>query len=199
MQVINVLLFRTFWKKNVGGNFLICSWFYPRMWNLLIQRDNSNSNVPQSWQFQSMGLLLDIYQQHTEGSRQVKKRYCKPLALTAEKAKGNPLQCSCLENPRDGRAWWAAVYGVAQSWTRRKRLSSSCSSRIDKAVAEKKSSGASDLVHGFLLAYCGLHRRLEAEIKDGKNSEHHSENKISQVHVKADRQLLQIKKLVYVL
>ena len=30
---------------------------------------------------------------------------------------GNPLQCSCLENPRDGRAWWAAVYGVAQSQT----------------------------------------------------------------------------------
>ena len=30
---------------------------------------------------------------------------------------GNPLQCSCLENPRDGGAWWAAVYGAAQSWT----------------------------------------------------------------------------------
>ena len=42
---------------------------------------------------------------------------------------GNPLQCSCLENPRDGGAWWAAVYGVAQSWTRLKRLSSSSSSR----------------------------------------------------------------------
>ena len=40
---------------------------------------------------------------------------------------GNPLQCSCLENPRDGGAWWAAVYGVAQSWTRLKRLSSSSS------------------------------------------------------------------------
>src|SRR5574337_1011805 len=39
--------------------------------------------------------------------------------------KGNPLQCSCLENPRDGGAWWAAVYGVAQSRTRLKRLSSS--------------------------------------------------------------------------
>ena len=38
---------------------------------------------------------------------------------------GNPLRCSCLENPRDGGAWWAAVYGVAQSWTRLKRLSSS--------------------------------------------------------------------------
>ena len=36
-----------------------------------------------------------------------------------------PLQCSCLENPRDGGAWWAAVYGVAQSQTRLKRLSSS--------------------------------------------------------------------------
>ena len=35
---------------------------------------------------------------------------------------GNPLQCSCLENPRDGEAWWAAVYGVAQSWTRLKWL-----------------------------------------------------------------------------
>ena len=33
---------------------------------------------------------------------------------------GNPLQCSCLENPRDGGAWWAAVYGVAQSRTRLK-------------------------------------------------------------------------------
>jgi len=38
---------------------------------------------------------------------------------------GNPLQCSCLENPRDRGAWWAAVSGVAQSWTRLKRLSSS--------------------------------------------------------------------------
>ena len=44
---------------------------------------------------------------------------------------GNPLQCSCLENPRDGGAWWAAVYGVAQNRTRLKRLSSSSSSRMD--------------------------------------------------------------------
>ena len=44
------------------------------------------------------------------------------------KGSGNPLQCSCLENPRDGGAWWAAVYGVAQSRTRLKRLSSNSSS-----------------------------------------------------------------------
>ena len=41
---------------------------------------------------------------------------------------GNPLQCSCLENPRDGGAWWATISGVAQSRTRLKRLSSSSSS-----------------------------------------------------------------------
>ena len=41
---------------------------------------------------------------------------------------GNPLQCSCLENPGNRGAWWAAIYGVAQSGTRLKRLSSSSSS-----------------------------------------------------------------------
>ena len=44
---------------------------------------------------------------------------------------GSPLQCSCLENPRDDGAWWAAVYGVAQSRTRLKRLSSSSSRRVN--------------------------------------------------------------------
>ena len=42
---------------------------------------------------------------------------------------GNPLQCSCLENPRDGEAWQAAISGVTQSRTRLKRLSSSSSSK----------------------------------------------------------------------
>ena len=40
---------------------------------------------------------------------------------------GNPLQCSCLENPRDGGAWWVAVYGITQSRTRLRRPSSSSS------------------------------------------------------------------------
>ena len=43
---------------------------------------------------------------------------------------GNPLQYSCLENPMDGGAWWAAVHGVAQSRTRLKQLSSSSSSKV---------------------------------------------------------------------
>ena len=52
------------------------------------------------------------------------------LSLVGE-GNGNPLLCSCLENLRDGGASWAAVYGVAQSRTRLKRLSSSSSSSID--------------------------------------------------------------------
>ena len=50
---------------------------------------------------------------------------------------GNPLQYSCLENPRDEGAWWAAVYGVAQSQTRLKRLSSSSSSTTTYKIIHK--------------------------------------------------------------
>ena len=53
------------------------------------------------------------------------------LSYTGEE-NGNPLQCSCLENPRDGGAWWAAVYGVTQSWTQLKRLSSASSRSAEK-------------------------------------------------------------------
>ena len=51
----------------------------------------------------------------------------RPNSFSGE-GNGNPLQCSCLENPTDRGAWWAAVYGVAQSWTQLKQLSSSSSS-----------------------------------------------------------------------
>ena len=55
------------------------------------------------------------------------------LSCTGE-GNGNPLQCSCLENPRDGGAWWAAVYGVAQSRTWLKQLSSSSSNVRGKVL-----------------------------------------------------------------
>ena len=54
-----------------------------------------------------------------------------PLSFIRE-GSGNPLQCSCLENPRDGGAWWASVYGVAQTQTLLKQLSSSSKLRIYK-------------------------------------------------------------------
>ena len=62
-----------------------------------------------------------------------------------EEDNGNPLQGSCLENPRDGGAWRAAVYGVAQSQTQLKRLSSSSSS-IFQSVYSKNLVDSSSLV-----------------------------------------------------
>ena len=54
---------------------------------------------------------------------------------------GNPLQCSCLENPRDGGSWWASVSGVEPSWTPLKRLSSS-SSRSNWPEEQKSICGS---------------------------------------------------------
>ena len=60
------------------------------------------------------------------GSLRVRHDWATSLSLFTScigEGNGNPLQCSCLENPRDGGAWWAAIYGVTQSWTRLKWLS----------------------------------------------------------------------------
>ena len=63
------------------------------------------------------------------GSLRVGHDWAASLSLSCiGEGNGKPLQCSCLENPRDGGAWWAAVSGVAQSRTRLNRLSSSSSS-----------------------------------------------------------------------
>jgi len=56
------------------------------------------------------------------------------LAIKDEEGNGNPLQYSCLENPRYRGAWWGAICGVAQSGTRLKRLSSSSSSSYKRIV-----------------------------------------------------------------
>ena len=66
---------------------------------------------------------------------------------------GNPLQCSCLENPRDGGAWWAAVYGVAQSWTRLKRLNSSNSSSMVRTMKFQASNFLNYKVDSYFLNF----------------------------------------------
>ena len=58
------------------------------------------------------------------------------LSCTGE-GNGSPLQCSCLENPRDRGAWWAAVFGVAQSWTRHSDLAAAAarqSTRLNTGI-----------------------------------------------------------------
>ena len=65
---------------------------------------------------------------------------------------GNPLQCSCLENPRDRGTWWAAVYGVAQSRTWLKRLSSSSSiSQRQKWIWGRSIVNNDDFIYFYFL------------------------------------------------
>ena len=83
--------------------------------------------MEESGGLQSMGSLRVGYDQASSLS----------LSCIGE-GNGNPLQCSCLENPRDGGAWWATIYRVAQSWTRLKRLSSSSRKKYQQLCFESK-------------------------------------------------------------
>ena len=78
---------------------------------------------------QSMGLLSQTWQ---------RPHFHFSLSCIGE-GNGNPLQCSCLENPRVGGALWAAIYGVAQSQTRLTRLSSSSSSKESTCQCKRHS------------------------------------------------------------
>ena len=90
------------------------------------------------------------------GSQRVGHDWGTSLSCTGE-GNGNPLQCSCLENPRDGGAWWAATCGVTQSRTQLKRLSSSSSRAL---TARKKNKGG----RGLWCLYVGRQRRREPKL-----------------------------------
>ena len=79
-----------------------------------------------------MGKTKDLFKKmrDTKGTLHAKMGTIKDgNGMDLTEADGNPLQCSCLENPRDGGVWWAAIYGITQSRTRLKWLSSSSSNR----------------------------------------------------------------------
>ena len=79
---------------------------------------------------------------------------------------GNPLHCSCLENPRDGGAWWAAVYGVTQIWTRLKWLSSSSRDGAGRERKERKRErGNVSSLHRDIKLSCAIHSLSSNERK----------------------------------
>ena len=86
-----------------------------------------------------------------------------------EDGNGNPLQYSCLENPREGGAWWAAFYGVAQSQTRLKQLSSSSSSiKMLKSSLE----GWTTMEVPYILDFAGSEYKIEnSEGKEERDRE----------------------------
>ena len=82
------------------------------------------------------------------GHDQVTSYFHFPLSCIGE-GNGNPLQWSCLENPRDGGAWWAAIYGVAQNRTRLKQLSSS-------SITQRFKYQKSVISESYLTIYLGI-------------------------------------------
>ena len=86
---------------------------------------------------------------------------CQNFSLSCiGEGKGKPLWCSCLENPRDRGAWWPAVYGVAQSRTRLKQLSSSSGSSTNTLVGKK--SHAEEIIYK-ILGFCLLLEKKKSE------------------------------------
>ena len=81
---------------------------------------------------------------------------------------GNPLQCSCLENPRDGGAWWAAVSGVAQSRTRLKQLNSSSSSSSSSRNLFRKIRDTKGIFHAKMGSVKNRNGRDLTEAEDIK-------------------------------
>ena len=105
-----------------------------------------------TWKQQCLGNLRTLYSlmvsnavPQCRGTRLLREMV-DPKPACLEEGNGNPLQCSCLENPRDGGAWWAAVYGVAQSQTQLKRLSRSSSSKPRARNKQDKSGAQKDKV-----------------------------------------------------
>ena len=102
--------------ENLGKIWYVC---------LFLEEEMATHSSTLAWKFpwtEEPGRLQSM------GSRRVGHNWVTSLSFIGE-GNGNPLQCSCLENPRDGGVWWAAAYGVVQSRTRLKQLSSSSSSK----------------------------------------------------------------------
>ena len=75
--------------------------------------------------------------------------------------KSNPLQCSCLENPRDGGAWWTTIYGVTQSQTRLKQLSSSSPLLFPSSILDTFQPGRLIFQCHIFLPFHTVHRVLQ--------------------------------------
>ena len=115
------------WKKSSMHSYLVAGLterglgpYSNRPWCLTGKQEMTSSTQWWSWQ--------QLCQQSDGGAfsgSERKARHWRQLSMDNREGNGNPLQSSCLESPRDGGAWWAAVSGVAQSRTRLKRLSSS--------------------------------------------------------------------------
>ena len=125
LSAVSLASIGRYWKYSDSNRFKICV-----LWFTVIQMSNGR----RQWQPTPIFLPGKFHGRrslvgcspwgHKESDTTERLHFHFSLSCTGE-GNGNPLQCSCLENPRDRGAWWAAIYGVAQSQTQLKRLSSS--------------------------------------------------------------------------
>ena len=127
----NQLYFNIKKLKGWGGLFLKNYITFLKLWNYVVSMASHSSTF--AWKIPRMeepGRLQSM------GSLRIGHNWATSLPLSCiGEGSSNPLQCSCLENPRGGGAWWAAVYGVAHDWsrTRLKWRSSSSSSQYSNS------------------------------------------------------------------
>ena len=116
-------------KKQFGGEFLWTCSLHSKEWLYIQVGEGDGTPTPVLLPGKSHGWrsLVGCSPWGSEESDTTERRHFHFSLWCTGEGNGNPLQCSCLESPRDGGAWWAAVSGVAQSRTRLKRLSSSSS------------------------------------------------------------------------
>ena len=104
----------------VGLDFIFAFHFHA------LEKEMATHSSVLAWRIPGMAEPSGLLSVGTELDTTERLHFCFSLSYIGEE-NGNPLQCSCLEDPKDRGAWWAAVCGVAQSQTRLKRLSSSSS------------------------------------------------------------------------
>ena len=112
-----------------------------------------------AWRSPGMGSLAGCRRWgRTESDTTERLHFHFPLSCIGER-NGNPLQCSCLENPRDGGAWWAAIDGVAQSRTWLTRLSSS-SSKDNLHIYPKQDKNINHLIFSIQSSHEAVGKKI---------------------------------------
>ena len=112
------------WYSQVIWLMGLISKIYKQLIQLDIRKTN-NLSEKRIYHILSIYQLKDIWITYSVSQLWINTINIIYITLIIREGNGTPLQCSCLENPRNGGAWWAAVYGVVQSRTRLKQLSSS--------------------------------------------------------------------------
>ena len=95
-------------------------WVRSLGWEDLLEKEMAPYSSTLAWKIHGQRSLVGCNPWGGEESDTTERLHFRFSLSGIGEGNGNPLQCSCLENPRDGGAWWAAVYGVAQGQTRLK-------------------------------------------------------------------------------